>query len=559
MPRRQSKAVADRRRDLRTPEVGGLGKAEPRTGRYRVPDVLVVVIAVAAAGMLLWAPEFGDQATFRLGVARMLDGAVLYRDFWDIKPPGIFAWYFLGALLGIGDLGIRVLEAVALLTGIPLMRYVAGELGVSSTTRTVSPLFLIVPYVAGVNAFGVGQVEGIVNVALLAAYAAGLRARRGQLPLRWFTAGLLGGIVLVFKPIYLPIVAIVLAGTLVHRHVGVANPRGPSGSRRMSTPWVVGILLAGLALPAVVVVVWCVALGVGPLLYVTVLVLPTQLTALPTYYSSAGFLNVLKSVLKFAALTAVVALPALRSLRRPNLRMAASRELLVLAWLLAAVAVTLVQNPTEYRVLLFAAPLALLATAGLDWWLTVLSAARWRIAAALLVAALLLAPLVAFPSQLLLGIWQVRFALSEDARHHVAVAVSDQQRKIDRIVASRPDEPLGTSTFLFTDPSVYRALNINQPIEMTGWNPDQMTPLMWAEMARELMRSRPRLMYFESTFVPYLRSAGAEVQAVVDRLYEPVPGGTHSDGAWWSTSDPGPPIPSPEGNQLADLVQRRDE
>jgi hypothetical protein len=54
-----------------------------------------------------------DQALLAVGAAEMSNGALLYRDFWDVKQPGIY-WFYLaaGTLFGFDEVGIHTFELV---------------------------------------------------------------------------------------------------------------------------------------------------------------------------------------------------------------------------------------------------------------------------------------------------------------------------------------------------------------------------------------------------------------------------------------------------------------
>src|SRR5262245_62210941 len=83
-------------------------------------DMFLCGPAVALALVLLASLvtfQYGrDQGVFAVIAREMLEGKVLYRDAWDIKPPGIYCVYALSrALLGSSMHAIRLLEAAALL------------------------------------------------------------------------------------------------------------------------------------------------------------------------------------------------------------------------------------------------------------------------------------------------------------------------------------------------------------------------------------------------------------------------------------------------------------
>src|SRR5688572_17909808 len=76
-------------------------------------DLLVVALVVLAGLVNLPVPFHGDQALFATYSARLYGGAVLYRDIWDIKQPGVFGFYFVGgSLFGFTEEGVHLFELV---------------------------------------------------------------------------------------------------------------------------------------------------------------------------------------------------------------------------------------------------------------------------------------------------------------------------------------------------------------------------------------------------------------------------------------------------------------
>ena len=67
---------------------------------------------VALAGLVnLPVPFDTDQGFFTTGARQLLAGDALYRDFWDLKQPGIF-WFYLaaGRIAGFHEIGIHAVE-----------------------------------------------------------------------------------------------------------------------------------------------------------------------------------------------------------------------------------------------------------------------------------------------------------------------------------------------------------------------------------------------------------------------------------------------------------------
>src|ERR1700752_3958076 len=83
----------------------------PRSGTPG-PGVVLPLLAVAILGAVhLPTPLHGDAVLYQAGARRMTDGATLYRDFWDLKQPGIYLFHGVaGVLFGFGEFGLHGLE-----------------------------------------------------------------------------------------------------------------------------------------------------------------------------------------------------------------------------------------------------------------------------------------------------------------------------------------------------------------------------------------------------------------------------------------------------------------
>src|SRR5688500_7224186 len=83
-------------------------------------------------------PLRGDQGLYLYGAKELADGAVLYKDFWDLKAPGVYFFYLLaGSLFGFSVAGLHVLEAVWLGVAAWFAFRIAR---VATSTRWVAPL-----------------------------------------------------------------------------------------------------------------------------------------------------------------------------------------------------------------------------------------------------------------------------------------------------------------------------------------------------------------------------------------------------------------------------------
>ncbi len=176
-----------------------------------LPAVAVLLVAAIGASRL-FDPFSGDQAVFLVGAKTLHAGGVLYRDYWDIKQPGIFAFFLTaGTLFGFTQIGMHALDvlwqtafAVALVVGL------RGALGDARWTA-FAPLGVIGATYAGSSPWHLLQVEELVGFPLFVCmWAAGVAVRgRSVSAGPTLVSGLAAGIVLLFKLVLAPVVVAV--------------------------------------------------------------------------------------------------------------------------------------------------------------------------------------------------------------------------------------------------------------------------------------------------------------------------------------------------------------
>jgi hypothetical protein len=169
----------------------------------------------AALGALTWPLGFGtDQALFSYGGRLLRQGATLYLDFWDIKQPGPY-WFYAVAegLFGPGWQGVCIAYALwlgfASLVGAAILLRCRQR----SAAWVLVPLFTVAIAVLRADRQFPAQVEGLVPLPLLGIVWLGL-AETGTTSngwVRWLAAGVLAGVVAVFKLALLPL-AVALFG-----------------------------------------------------------------------------------------------------------------------------------------------------------------------------------------------------------------------------------------------------------------------------------------------------------------------------------------------------------
>ena len=235
----------------------------------RLIVIALVIGVIAILGLSRLADPFtGDQALFLQGARAMARGAVLYREFWDIKPPGIFLFYYVaGRLFGFSEMGVHSFELLwMILFAAILMSAVSKSFG--NRIACLTALFTICPYYLLGSFWDLTQPEAIVALPMFVVLAAlqNTCATNRHRPLWLLLAGCASGIVFLFKPVLFLVPLSVCIFSL--------DAERKSGGRLWHR---CTFLLIGALLPFLVTTAFFVAKG-GALCFLdTLLVIPLQL------------------------------------------------------------------------------------------------------------------------------------------------------------------------------------------------------------------------------------------------------------------------------------------
>jgi len=213
----------------------------------------VAVAASLLALLALWPIGPGnDQALFLYYARAMRDGATLYADLWDNKPPGIFAFYVgAAALFGDGWGAVRLAFALWLGLGAGAIAALCRIVAPGRMVWALAPALTVGLALLRLDAERPAQVESLlptllaILMLLIVLEPASPLARS----MRWIGAGLLVGGVAAFKPVLVPVALSLCAVGLGWRIV--------RGELSMRTGMItVGLGIAGAALALLPIAVW---------------------------------------------------------------------------------------------------------------------------------------------------------------------------------------------------------------------------------------------------------------------------------------------------------------
>jgi len=493
-----------------------------------LPTAAVVLVAAIAASRL-FDPFSGDQALFLVGAKSLHAGGVLYRDYWDIKQPGIFAFFLTaGSLFGFSQIGAHALDvlwqtafAVALLFGL------RGALN-DPRWAAFAPLAVVGATFAGSSAWHLLQVEELVGFPIFICVWTASLAERGRSVSAGLAlvSGLAGGVVLLFKLLLAPVVvAVAIAMTLRGRASVSAAP-----FIRFWSIWLLGVLL-----PLAAYAAYAVSTGSFKSSVETAFAVPLQIAAFASHAPLARLNDsALRLLLYFRGIIvlAVIGAVTMRDQRMRPWRAAC------LAWIISGLAIILVQTQSwwQYQFLLLVPPIGILATFGAAFLgERVARGRRARLVAlaACGVVAYIAAPLPQGVIGTMMRVARQRPFVSSAALERYRVATSTEYA--GAVADARI--PLGFASgsgaiYVFGNPLVYVLANRPQAIAMTSWTSYRDPPSIWARLDNELSAARPRYIFVLHDHSGEISSARSpKIAATLAHDY--VEAAQTTDGTWY--------------------------
>ena len=478
---------------------------------YLTPLDIAVLTAVMLIGLAkLPQPFTGDQALSAMMAMKLAHGEVMYADLWDLKQPGIFLFYYVGgALFGFNEVGIHAFELVYMLAfSVVLLLALKGHFR-NRTVASFTPLLTVGLYYGTAGALHQTQTEAVVGFPLfLALWLVGASVwttRRRALLL--FLSGLAGGVVLLFKLAFFPILAgfwlTALVGTLWYAEEG--NAKALIGY--------CGPILAGALVPLLFMVVYFVRHDISDLVIWTFLEHPARAIAslAPRNYQFENGLGWFVS--RFSPLMVLGVFAFLGGFRGR----ARFLKLNLVLWIVLGFGVILVQLLSwwEYHYLLLLVPLGILAALGLDvLWSHIadhVPRSQLRRAAIAICAslAMLFSPLILSLSSYCTSLVLHDFALSREQRLLFMGNQHAEYRQALEEVAVLPEPRTcrdSTDLYVIGNPLYYYVSGREPtvPLMATWFFPlQELLTEMWAELERE----RPRYMFVQSGALDKMQDA----------------------------------------------------
>jgi len=157
-----------------------------------IAGALLLGAAVTLLAPMLTYPFGRDQGVFACGADVLRRGGVLYRDFWDLKPPGVYYLYWAAlAAFGRSMLAPRLLDLIWTLATAGLLAALGRRL-LSPWMGLAGVYLFLARYALGFDYWHTAQGDGFASLPLSLAALAMLAAERRR---SWWLAAACGGLV----------------------------------------------------------------------------------------------------------------------------------------------------------------------------------------------------------------------------------------------------------------------------------------------------------------------------------------------------------------------------
>lgn len=480
-------------------------------------------------------PFNGDQAFFALAAQEMANGEVLYRDFWDLKQPGIFVFYYLvSRLLGASEVSIHGVEWLCMITFALLLVRVLNARFRHRVGLALVPLLTVGIYYSVSPSLFLTQVESLVGIPLFCVIVCLQQALDvPRYRARWlFAAGLLGALILLLKLLFLIVLAPIglislfwLSGVSVNRDGLTQNLS--IGRRCWVTAKLLVPLLLGLLLPWLVTLAYFYSQGSLGIVYKTFFVYPPMIVAEAgkkdwfQFIESLGFFGV-----AFFPCVVLGGMQVYQTLRR-------SQDLLMInlaIWAMAGLLTIWLQSQGwwPYYYLLLFVPLGILAAHSIDSrWVKVqtlwrrLYRHRLRRFVLVIIGCLLFLPPVMGLSVKAFLLGQNQFAISPSHQlQYQKVIQDDYQEALDEVAVITQPKSLPGSIFVMGNPLFYFFSGRQQAGPINGWALEYLTESLWEQMGEQLTTQKPAYIFIASYYQKLVEKKSPEISTLLEQDYE---------------------------------------
>lgn len=478
----------------------------------------------------------GDQALFLIYSKAINNGAILYRDVWDIKQPAIICFYLIGGkLFGFTEIGIHLLELIYWLGLSILLIFGLRKYFTNSLFAALIPLFTTGIYYTVSGSIHFTQAEGLVCFPMfLCLWFCQKFLENPDKKHFLFLSGLFGGIVLTFKLMFL----FILFGFWFCLFAYCYFLFTDRNAKHFAAS--IGLILLGLMLPIVLFVFYFALNNALGDLYYTTFVYPYNAVTAATRMENrsqvliGGLQWFLKSYFPVILLTLFFLLYNLKSLFNNWLRkekFALRRESFLFTglfvWAFAGFAVILIQRLSwwEYHYSLLMIPLGILAVKCIgEIFEKIKSSAKLRRKTPAYLFTALIITLLFIPTarRLFNKIRQsnrIETVVIGNRQIGVTGDASEDYKSISADTAFLASENPKAAIFIVSNPLYYYLSDLPPVFASNGAMSDMFTNFEWQRLNREMSEKTPKYVFVETRFIEPIREVNPVFIEILNTRY----------------------------------------
>lgn len=495
---------------------------------------ICTLAVVLMAGLHILKPLDGDQASFLLGAKALENGDTLYLDYWDIKQPGIFAFYWVfSKLFGFNTWGVHLGEISYWVTISIALIILLRPLLHNTALAAFAPLVFLATYFSQTLAWHATQVESLIAgpIVISILFCANAEVRERGKWWRFGAAGFAAGVGLWLKLALAPVFLALFAAVWV-RMFFVKRDYRFSSYFKSAGAVILGFLIA--AAPGLLY------LGLSGNLYdfydVTVLY-PLEVISEGIPQRSVGGISRVIDGLTFLlpAIGPFVVLMFLRLVSGIRLK----STLAFYTWMVifgAAFSIALQSfSLWVYHFQIFFMPLAIVFIVNLDALIARRDVSQNTGTQISSTAAVFMLTIM-MVAQLSAANWSAgrqfvtEVALDGISRMQFEAQVFPTQKELQAVAnLSELDAP-DQAIYVFGDPSLYHILNARQAVPVLGWFWELAAPSLFQRTQSELKETRPVRVYMTEQFREIVDVQAPEILEWLATEYTPI--SQTADGQW---------------------------
>jgi hypothetical protein len=451
-------------------------------------DIAFLLLIVALGILRLPEPLGGDQALFVVGSKAIASGQTLYHDFWDEKPPAIYGFVTLaGSLFGFNEIGVHSLDLLWMIGLAVGLRVTLADQFSQKWIAQVLPYMVVGGYFCMINFHEQMQVESLVGLPLYFVVWFLAQAAQGKDRRYLVKAGLMGGIVVLFKLVYVPLLLALWCFYWLHGIVQGGEKLVPAIYQSF-LPLLLGVLL-------ILGPVLCYLGIVGTLddAFGALFGFPAQFLKESSPQPFKIFIWSAKVFFyKCLPLCGLASIGIWFALQRRNFL---TSQMFI--WIGVGLAMIFTQKLSwwSYHFYLFLVPLNFLAALGMD---RLLQRRRGKLIVLTLMVCLILGngSKMVFAAQTMV---RSQFNLSESGQRRYQAAVSPYyQDAIEETTFLNQPKSRPGPIYVMGHPIFYLISNRAQAVPLNGWSPEIFLKEQWVTLAQQINEAKPSYIFVDT-------------------------------------------------------------